>query len=162
MAWGCHDVVMRAVLARLGAGVAAIGLLALVSGTFLPWLRSGSVLRDSYQSIGALRVLLSSHTGIVAMLDGWLAMIPVCSVCVALYALRLRRLSAWIVCVISACAGTVCGFLAVQGGDPGSIVGVATIGPAVSTAGAALSLLGAIVVLIGLGGRRASTPGGTS
>ncbi|MDT4894437.1 MAG: hypothetical protein QOE97_3472 [Pseudonocardiales bacterium] len=43
---------------RLAPAAGALGLILLVTGTFLPWLRSGDVRRNSYQAGGALRALV--------------------------------------------------------------------------------------------------------
>jgi hypothetical protein len=142
-----HDGV-RSVVGRLGAGVAIVGLVLLVTGTFLPWLRSGSVLRDSYQSIGALRDLIPGSTGLVdALVAGWVAVIPCCAVCVAVHALGLRRTAAVLLSVVSITVGTVAGVVTVQGGGSGSLVGVAGPGPVVTLVGATFALIGAITVV---------------
>lgn len=142
-----HDGV-RSVVGRLGAGVATAGLVVLVTGTFLPWLRSGSVLRDSYQSIGALRDVLGDSNSLVnAVLAAWLVVIPCCAVCVAVYALGLRRVAAVLLCVVSVVVGTAATLVAVQGGDTGSLVGAVETGPVVTLTGATLALIGAITVV---------------
>ncbi|HVV24227.1 MAG TPA: hypothetical protein VHF06_32630 [Pseudonocardiaceae bacterium] len=143
---------MRTVVARVGASMAAIGLVVLVAGTFLPWLRSGSVLRDSYQSAGALRDLVGGTPAVV--LGAWLFVIPACGLCVALYALRLRRVSAGLSCLVSAVVGTAAGLVVVQGTDPGSLIGPAATGPAVTLIGATVALAGAIAVLASPRGRQ--------
>jgi hypothetical protein len=152
---------VRSVIARWGAGIAAVGVLALAVGTFLPWLRSGSVLRDSFQSIGAVRGVIDPGPVAGALLDAWLAVIPVCSLCLALYALRLRRSAAALTCVLAIPVGTAAGLLAVQGGDQDALLGMATTGPVVSMVGAGLAFAGAIAVLAGRGGRP-RTAGGDS
>jgi hypothetical protein len=140
---------MRTVAARLGAGAAAAGLAILVLGTFLPWLRSGSVLRDSYQSAGALRGLIGGlNDQASALLAGWPAVIPCCAVCVAGYALGLRRSAAVLGLVVAATVGTAAGLVAVQAGGPDSLVAPVTTGPAVTLTGATIVLIGAIIVVI--------------
>ncbi len=136
---------MRTVVARVGASAAATGLVLLVVGTFLPWLRSGIVLRDSYRSVGALRTLVGGMPGM--LLNAWLLVIPVCVSCAALYAVRLRRTSAALGCVVCAVVGTAAALVVVQGDDPGALVAAAITGPAVTLAGATLALAGAIAVL---------------
>jgi hypothetical protein len=139
--------------------VAAAGLAVLVCGTFLPWLRSGTVLRDSYQSVGALRTLLESPWN--ALLTAWLFVIPACGLCVALYALRLRRPAAGFSCVVSVVAGTAAALVIVQGTDPGALIGASATGPAVTLVGATVALVGAIAVLASPWGRP-HTRGGSS
>ncbi|HKN96310.1 MAG TPA: hypothetical protein VJX10_04260 [Pseudonocardiaceae bacterium] len=150
---------MRLGVARLGAGVAVAGLAILVLGTFLPWLRSGDVLRDSYQSVGALRTLVEG-TGFGVLLNAWLMVIPACVVCVALYALRLRRVSAGLGVVVALAVGVAAGLVVAQGDDPGALIGAASAGPAVTLAGATAVLVGAIAVLAGPRGGQAGTRGG--
>lgn len=151
---------MRSVVARLGVSVAATGLVVLIVGTFLPWLRSGAVLRDSYQSVGALRGLVG--VGLPgALLTAWLMVIPACVVCVGLYLARLRRVSAGFGCLVSVAVGTVAGLVVVQGGDAGSLIAAATAGPAVTLAGATVALVGAIAVLAGPRGRQRELTGGS-
>jgi hypothetical protein len=147
---------MRTVVARLGASVAAIGFAVVVAGTFLPWLRSGIVLRDSYQSVGALRTLIGGTPGM--LLNAWLLVIPACAVCVALYALRLRRLSASLGCLVSLAVGTAAALVVVQGTNPGAMVAATATGPAVTLIGATVALFGAIAVLASPRGRQ--TTGG--
>jgi hypothetical protein len=150
---------MRSVVTRMGAGAAATGLAVLVAGTFLPWLRSGSALRDSYQSVGALRDLVGRGAPGV-LLDGWLTVIPACVVGVALYALRLRRVSAALGCLVSVTVGTAATLVLVQGGDSSALISAEATGPAVTLAGATLALVGAITVLASPWGRQAVTMGG--
>jgi hypothetical protein len=139
---------VRLVVSRLGAGVAIAGLVTLVTGTFLGWLRSGSVVRDSYQSIGALRTLVGGSNGLVdALIAAWLVVIPCCAVCVAVYALGLRRVAAVLSCIVSATVGTVAVAVTVQGGGVGTLVGVVDTGPVVTLVGATFSLVGAIIVV---------------
>jgi hypothetical protein len=149
---------MRSVVARLGASVAATGLVVLILGTFLPWLRSGVVLRDSYQSVGALRdVIGGSFLG--ALLTAWLMIIPACVACVGLYVLRLRRVSAGFGCLVAVVVGTAAGLVVVQGADPRSLISAAPAGPAVTLTGATVALVGAIAVLAGPRGRQTGLTG---
>jgi hypothetical protein len=85
--------------------------------------------------------------------------IPACVVCVALYALRLRRVSAGLGCVVSVVVGTAAALVVVQGTDPGAVVAAAAEGPAVTLAGATVALIGAIAVLASPRGRQ--TTGGS-
>jgi hypothetical protein len=154
---------MRTVVARLGAGVATAGLTVLVIGTFLPWLRSGTVLRDSYQSAGALRGLvggLNAQAG--AVLGAWPVVIPCCAACVAGYALGLRRSAAVAGLVISLIVGTAAGVVAVQPDATDSVVGPAHTGPVVTLVGATIMVAGAISVVICPRAVRWGTGGGSS
>jgi hypothetical protein len=140
---------MRTVVARSGAGVAAAGLVVLVLGTFLPWLRSGSVLRDSYQSAGALRDLvggLNAPAG--ALLGAWTVIVPCCAVCVAGYAVGLRRTAAVLGVLVSLVVGTAAGVVRVQVGATDAVVGPVTTGPLVTLVGATITLAGTIIVVV--------------
>jgi hypothetical protein len=153
---------MRTVVARLGAGVATAGLAVLVIGTFLPWLRSGSVLRDSYQSAGALRGLVSGFNAQVGtLLAAWAVIIPWCAVCVAGYAIGLRRTAAVLGLIMSVVVGTAAGLVAVQGGATGNMIAPVTTGPIVTLTGATIVLAGAIVVVICPRTKRLGTWGGS-
>lgn len=154
---------MRTVVARLGAGVATAGLTVLVIGTFLPWLRSGTVLRDSYQSAGALRGLVSGlNAQAGAVLGAWPVVIPCCAVCVAGYAVGLRRTAAVAGLVISLIVGTAAGVVAVQPDATDSVVGPAHTGPVVTLVGATIMVAGAISVVICPRAARWGTGGGSS
>jgi hypothetical protein len=128
---------------RLGAGVAAVGLVVLVLGTFLAWSRSGMTYRNSYESLGVLREL-----GFIgALVNVWVGLIPVAALTIAVYSVGLRRSAAIVTTVLSIIVGTIAGVAAVQGADEGSLIGLASLGPAVTLAGSSLALLGAVVVL---------------
>jgi hypothetical protein len=129
---------------RIGAGVAALGLVLVVLGTFLPWSRSGMTYRNSYASLGVLREL-----GFVgALVNIWVAMIPVVAITIAVYSIGLRRSAATVATILSIIMGTISGVAAVQGGDEGSLIGIASSGPTITLVGAVLALLGAVVVLV--------------
>jgi hypothetical protein len=107
----------------------------------------------------AVRILLGGGT-VGALRAVWLLVIPVCALCVALYAVRLRRTAAGLGCLVSVTVGTVATLLVVQGDDAGSLVGASTTGPAVTMAGAVIALVGTIVILVRPGGRPVVTTGG--
>jgi hypothetical protein len=140
------------------AGVAASGVAVLLVGTFLPWLRSGVVLRDSYQSVTALHALVGGTEGV--LLTGWLMVIPAWALCVALYALRLRRVSAALACLFGALTVAVAVAVIGQRGQAGALIGPVTTGPAVTLIGATLALAGAIGVVAGSGDRKMATTRG--
>lgn len=145
---------------RGGVTLGLFGLILMVTGTFLPWSRSGSTLRDSYASIGAVHGLLGADLPwLSTLMLVWLAASPLCALCVVLYAIRLRRISACLVCVISLCVGTASGLLLVKG-DSAGLVSVADAGPILTLIGATLALLGAITVLGSSRARRTHTAEG--
>ena len=153
---------MRSVTATGGAGLTAVGLLVLLTGTFLPWLRSGTVSRDSYQSVGALRGLPTPPGGAEnALLYGWLAVIPLAAICIALFALNLRRPSGVVACLVAALAVAASAVAIAQPAATGP-VGFSTIGPTVTLIGAAFALVGGIIVLRGPRAREKSNSGGES
>ncbi|TCO53446.1 hypothetical protein [Actinocrispum wychmicini] len=135
---------MRKRLPWIGAGLGAVGLVAVIIGTFLPWSRSGLTYRNSYASLGVLREL-----GFVgSLVTVWVAMIPLAAVTIAIYALGLRRSAAGVAAVMSIIMGTISGVAVVERGDEGSLIGIASTGPTTALAGAALGVLGAAVVLV--------------
>lgn len=134
---------MGSVAARLGAGVAVAGVAAVAAGTFLPWLRSGVVLRDSYRAAAALRELV--HGVPAAVLAAWPAVLPLCGLCVAGYAVGLRRTAAALACLVALAVGVVSGFALTTPAT--TLVAAAPSGPATTLAGAALLLAGAATTL---------------
>lgn len=122
------------------AGVAAIAV-----GVFLPWLRSGAVLRNSYQAAAALREL--THGVPATVMAAWPAILPLCGLCVAGYAVGPRRTSATLACLVALAVGVVAGFVLTT--PPAALVAAAPTGPATVLAGAALLLAGAVTTLVG-------------
>lgn len=143
----------------LAAGTSA-GLAVLVIGSFLPWLRSGNVRRNSYESAG-----LAEHFGLVdnvvlsTLLRAWIAVPALSVIGVALFALGLPRVAAALVLPVSTLVGTVSGALSVQAGDPTGLVGITPMGPVTSLTGAVIALIGALGVLM-IAGRARTTADG--
>jgi hypothetical protein len=136
--------------ARGGAWLAFAGLAVVLVGTFLPWLRSGDTLRDSYQSIDVLRVQPTPPDGPVGvLLYAWLTLIPLCSISIALYALRLRRAAALVACLVAVLAAVTSVLAVLHLGGPTDPIGFSPTGPIVTLMGAAAALIGGIVVLRG-------------
>jgi hypothetical protein len=134
--------------ARGGAGLAFAGLVVVLVGAFLPWLRSGSALRDSYQSVDVLRVQPAPPGGAAGvLLYAWLAVIPLCSVSVALYALGVRRTAAALACLVAVLVAVVSIAAVLNMGAASDPIGFSPIGPIVTLLGAAGAFLGGIVVL---------------
>lgn len=94
---------MRSLHAALGLG----GLLTIVLGTFLPWLRSGDAQRNSYQTGGMLRRLLGLHGPAEVMLSVWPFVALLCAGVVALFAVGLRRVAAATSLIAAAASGAV-------------------------------------------------------
>lgn len=136
--------------ARGGPWLAFAGLAIVLAGTFLPWLRSGDALRDSYQSVDVLRVQPTPPSGPVGvLLYAWLAVIPLCAISVALYALRARRVAALVACLIGVLGLVTAALALLNAGDPAEAVGFSRTGPIVTLCGAAAALVGGIVVVRG-------------
>jgi hypothetical protein len=128
------------------AGFGAAGLLALLVGTFLPWLRSGETQRNSYQAGGALHRLLRVHGLSGAGLDVWPYIGLWCAAVVAVHALGYPR---W-----AAAGGFIAGAVALavsigalMAKDNGYI-GHATPGPVVTIFGACIVLAAATLLLL--------------
>ncbi|MCG8920036.1 hypothetical protein L6E12_30120 [Actinokineospora sp. PR83] len=136
--------------ARLPATAAAAGLATLVVGLFLPWFRSGAVLRDSFESVGVIRTLgFLRGTGWAWLPAAWFSLVPVVTLCVAAYALGLRRTSATLCLVVTILSGTVAGGAAVGQGSGDSSLGIAGTGPTTTAVGAVIAVVGAVGVLVG-------------
>jgi hypothetical protein len=144
----------------IGAVLGGIGLITAVTGTFLPWLRSGTVARDSYQVL-ALRGFagLDGTSGDVIR-AAWVGITPLAVCCVVLWAVRLHRIAASLAIVFGTIAGTVAALAAVQGGSEGALIGISLAGPLVTLGGAVLGVAGAITVLTAKTRTAFSTPGG--
>lgn len=119
-------------------------------GTFLPWLKSGAVLRDSYQSISAIRTIgIIRDSPLNLVIDAWTMIVPVVTLCVAAYAFGFRRSAATIALVVAIFCGTIGGGAAVESSGDEASLGIAGTGPMVTLIGGVLALLGAIGVFIG-------------
>lgn len=125
------------------------GLLVAVAGTFLPWLRSGATLRNSYELVAVARRLTSLGDGPVGVaLGGWPAVGVLAAGCTGLYALGWRRCHAAATAILGVLVGTVATIAVVilPAGD--SAIGVVAAGPLVTLAGAAMAVLGALVAYL--------------
>ena len=144
-----------AVAERRGAPVlATCGLVLIVVGTFLPWLRSGTVTRNSYQAAGAIRDVLEPGPLAGAALRVWPAVSLACALAVALYLLALRTLAAVLVVLLVAVAAAAAVGTLVSG--PYGTVAAAPTGPAVTLAGGAIALA-AVTMLLSRSIRRTGT-----
>lgn len=128
---------------------AALGIVVTAGGTFLPWLRSGAVNRDSYEVVAlALRLGIADGALARGALACWSAVPIICAVGCVLFALRFDRAAAVSV-ICSACLiGTVAVVFTVQGGAIDTHVAVARAGPVMSMVGALIALLAACGVFI--------------
>lgn len=143
-----------------GAVLGVVGLVTAVVGTFLPWLRSGTVGRSSYEVI-ALRGFAGLDGVAGEVVRGvWVGLTPLAVCCVLLWAVRFHRIAACAALVFGTIAGTVAALAAVQGGNEAALVGISAIGPVTTLGGAVLGVAGAITVLTAKSRTAISTPGG--
>jgi hypothetical protein len=149
---------------RLGRGaalLAAAGLALVATGTFLPWVVSGSVLRDSYESISVLRAIDAlDGNPLELVLDGWMMIIPVITLCVAGYAFGFHRTSATISTILAIICGTIAGAATVVGGGEDVAVGVAVAGPVTVLIGSLLTVIGSAGIFAGQRGSASGDVGG--
>lgn len=135
--------------------VGAAGLLTTVLGTFLPWLRSGEVQRNSYASFGVLRRLIGFHGAAEMLVLGWPLLGAASALIVVLAAVGLQRVAALLALLVAAWAAAVSGGALAREAAAG--IRVERVGPIVTIAGAAAIAAAAIVILISpvWGGRTA-------
>ena len=128
--------------------IGGLGLVVLVVGTFLPWLRSGSVLRNSYQTVTVARRLTTLCDGVPgAVTAAWPAVGITAAVSAVLYALGARRASAVTALLLAVVTGTIATLAIVLLPASESTVRVIVAGPAVTLGGAVLALVGALTLL---------------
>ncbi|WP_434442692.1 hypothetical protein [Lentzea sp. E54] len=144
----------------VGAAIAAVGLVTSITGTFLPWLKSGSTTRDSYEVL-SLRDLagLDGVAGSVVT-SIWVGLTPLAMAAIALHVVRFPRIAACIGLLFGTISGTVALVATVQGDGKGALVGISTSGPVTTLAGAVLTIVGAITVLTSTRRSAVRTPGG--
>lgn len=133
-------------LARATAAGGVLGLVTLVLGTFLPWLRSGRVVRNSYQADGTIQRLVDAGRLLQIALSVWPFVGLLCGAAVALFALRLRRLAAALAASLGVIVGAVSG--ATLRAPGASYAAPASAGPIVTLLGAALTVLMATLMLV--------------
>ncbi|GAB2970565.1 hypothetical protein LWP59_15035 [Amycolatopsis acidiphila] len=130
---------------RVPPWVAASGLVILVLGTFLPWFRSGSIERHSYQAAdSAGRLAFFDNAFVRAALHIWVAVPLVSTVCLGLLALGFARAGATITALLAISVGTVALLATVRSGDEGGLLGISPAGPVTTLAGAGVALAGAL------------------
>lgn len=134
----------------VGAMLALVGLLVVVAGTFLPWLTSGGVQRNSYAVLGIVRRLRFLDGGPAATaislwpLLGTVAMLPVIA-----GILRWWRTAAVTTLLFGLLTGLgAAAVLAVAGGHGAAGIALSPTGPTVTVAGAVLGVVGAVLILV--------------
>lgn len=123
----------------------ASGLVVLVAGTFLPWLRSGQVRRNSYQAGGALQRLLGVHGVLDSAVSAWPFVGLLCAGIVATYAIGCHRCAALLALIVALFTGAVALAALRIGGN--RILRAAALGPSVTLLGA-LAVLAAATLLL--------------
>ncbi|MFD9700467.1 hypothetical protein [Lentzea sp. NPDC059081] len=144
----------------VGAAIAAVGLVTSIAGTFLPWLKSGSTTRDSYEVL-SLRGFAGLDGVAGTVVTGvWVGLTPLAMIAAALFVFRFSRIAACIGLLFGTICGTVALLATVQGDSKGALVGISTAGPITTLAGAVLTIAGAITVLTSSRRSAVRTPGG--
>lgn len=139
---------MTSVQRPVAATVGCIGLVVLVAGTFLPWLRSGAAVRNSYQTVGIGRRLTVLGEGVFNVVTAaWPAVGIAAALCAALYVLGARRSASVATLLLAVVAGTVATLAMVVLPGSESAIRVIAVGPMVTLAGAILAVVGALSLL---------------
>lgn len=136
---------MREPVRALAAALGVIGLVVLVTGTFLPWLRSGRAGRNSYQAGGSLQRLLGWHGMAEAAVSAWPAVGLLCAAVVAIFAAGLRRSAALLGGLTALATGAVSS--AALRVDGNRLIRPAALGPTVTLVGALMVLAAATLLL---------------
>ena len=127
-------------IALIGFVTGGLGLVLVVAGTFLPWLASGEVLRNSYQVTGvAARLAIGGQGPVTAALRWWPLVGPLYFLPLLLALLHCRR-AAGIVALLLGLLAALLGVttLVVASGRSSSGVGVVATGPVVLAIGGVL------------------------
>lgn len=144
-----HSANRRRPAPRTGALLVGLaGLVAVVVGTFLPWVTSGEVDRNLYTIAGVV-----DHIGVLGpgrSVSGWVALIgPLCVIPVLLAVLRLSRWAAATGLVIAvACGGFAGTALALAAGRSAAGISLALQGPVTVLVGGVLLVAGALGILV--------------
>ncbi|RIJ70974.1 hypothetical protein D1871_16305 [Nakamurella silvestris] len=128
----------------------AVGVVLAVTGTFLPWIQSGRVAKNSYQLAGAAeRYLPDVNSVVTAAVALWPWQGPAWAVVLVLYLLRLRRTAAIAGGVLALLLLTVSVAALVLGPRADSSwVTMRSAGPVVTTIGCALVLVAAVLITL--------------
>ncbi|MGH3434827.1 MAG: hypothetical protein ACRDQB_18540 [Thermocrispum sp.] len=128
---------------------AALGLVVVAVGSFLPWVSSGAALRSSFETAGVLERLGPSDQPLLdAALTGWIAIPLVCVICLGLYTVGMTRTGAGIATIVSLLAGTVGAATYVIGNGGSGAVSVVATGPLTTCLGGVVALGGSLGALV--------------
>jgi hypothetical protein len=126
-----------------------LGALVLVTGTFLPWLSSGTALRNSYQAMAVARRLTPLGDGATGVaLSAWPAVGGITAGCLVLYAVGLRRSAAVGMSLLSVVTGAVATATVVLLPPGEFTVRAVLLGPVVTVTGAVLAVVGAVTMFL--------------
>lgn len=121
----------------------AVGLVTVVIGTFLPWLRSGTQDRNSYEAGGAVRRLLGTTGALDHLLSLWPIVGVACAAAIALFLFGLPTFGTVVAGLSALAAGAAgVGALATTGS---SVAEVTLLGPLVTLLGATLVALAVLL-----------------
>lgn len=134
----------------VGSGLGAAGAALIVAGTFLPWVDSSGVLRNSYAIAGLLeRLDLIDNGAVRIVLTMWPFIGPLCLVPVILGILRWWRLAGIAAILVGLVVGAVATTAVVfTGGKEFAGIHVAGTGPWAMVAGAATLLTAGLLLAI--------------
>jgi hypothetical protein len=122
-----------------------VGAVLTVAGTFLPWLYSGSVGKNSYELVGVGQRRLELPGWADALLVGWPFLGPALAVLAALLALRLRRTVGWLSLPIALVAGVLAVLVLIAAiGMDRALLSPAYAGPLLTAVGAATVAVAAV------------------
>jgi hypothetical protein len=132
---------------RIGVYLCCAGLVLQVTGTFLPWLQSGSVVRNSYQTVSIARRITVLGEGVSgAATAAWPAVGIAAMLCAVIYVFGARRTASVLTLLLSVVVGTVATLAIVLLPGSESTIRVIIVGPIVTLGGAVLALVGALTL----------------
>src|SRR5689334_3039300 len=94
-------------LSRAVAVAVVAGVVVIVAGTFLPWLRTGFATRNSFRAAGLIDRLLHPPGIAGLLLSMWPGVVLLCAVAVAALMLGLRRTGLAVATVVALAVGAV-------------------------------------------------------
>lgn len=140
---------------RRWTAIGAAAVVVLVVGTFLPWIRSGRVQRNSYEIAGVGVRRLDAGSAVTHLLQAWPFLGPLWAVVVILVILGRRRIAAAVALVLAVLTGLVAlGGLVLAVRLDTTMLGGTVLGPAVTLIGA----IGVAVAGVGMLRRRPRQP----
>jgi hypothetical protein len=123
-----------------------VGLLLVAVGSFLPWLRSGQVLRNSYAALGILRRLLSIPGIEGVLLASWPLLSLFCTAVAVIFAVGAHRVAACAALVPAVFGGILATFALARSGT--GLVRVMPVGPGLTLAGALLVITAVTLIFV--------------